>query len=143
MSEPYNFKPRSPERGRIWEKIARNLNNIDEPKFRVTARSCRDRNSLLTTKQAQKLRDEERASGIEVEQTELDTLLEEIIEKEKLGKEQLEKDLDKKKYEAEKEKVTAEDVRKHAMGAWELWQLREPRTDQRKLTKKAFVQRKG
>lgn len=42
-------------------------------------------------------------------------LLEEIIENEKLGKEQLEKDLGKKKNEAEKEKLTAEDVQKQAM----------------------------
>ena len=115
VSEPFNFKPRSPERGKVWEAIAQRLNAIDQPKFRVSARAVRDRYSLLTAKQAQKLRDEEKASGIHVEISELDSLLEEILEREKDGKAKIElQDLDKNK-KAEKEKATAEEVRKQAM----------------------------
>lgn len=115
VSEPYYFKPRSPERGKAWEKIANNLNSIHDPKFRVTTRFVRDRYTILATKQAQKLKMEERATGIEVEQTESDVLLEEILEKEKLGKEQIELDLGEKKRKAEKEKMTAENMREQAM----------------------------
>lgn len=115
VSEPFNFKPRSPERGKVWEKIAQELNAIEKPKFRVTARAVRDRYSLLITKHAQKLREEEKASGIEVETSELDNLLEEIIEREKNAKAKIEsQDMDKNK-KAEKEKATAEEVRKQAM----------------------------
>ena len=115
MSEPYKFKPRTPERGQSWESIVQQLNSIHQPSFRVTARSVRDRFTLLSTKYAQKLRMEEKASGIEVEQTELDSLLEEILEREKEAKKDLEsKDRDKKS-KVEKEKATAEEVRKRAL----------------------------
>ena len=115
VSELFNFKPRSPERGKVWEKIAQELNAIEKPKFRVTARAVRNSYSLLITKHAQKLRKEEKASGIEVETSELDNLLEEIIEREKNAKAKIEsQDMDKNK-KAEKEKATAEGVRKQAM----------------------------
>ena len=115
VCEPFYLKPRSPERGKTWEKIARNLNMLHDPKFRVTSRSVRDRCTLLTTKHAQKLRDEERTSGIAVEETELDSLLEDILEKEKLGKEQIELDTEKKKTKADKQKLTATSIREEAM----------------------------
>ena len=52
----------------------------------------------MTTKQAQNLRDQEKVSGIHVEISELDTLLEEILEREKDGKAKIEsQDLDKNK----------------------------------------------
>ena len=81
VCEPFYLKPRSAERGKTWEKIATNLNMLQDSKFRVTARSVCDRCTLLTAKHAQKLR---------VEETELDNLLEDILEKEKLSKEQIE-----------------------------------------------------
>ena len=78
-------------------------------------RAVRHRYSLLTTKQAQNLRDQEKASGIHVEISELDTLLEEMLEREKDGKAKIEsQDLDKNK-KAGKEKTTAEEARKQAM----------------------------
>ncbi|CAH3133365.1 unnamed protein product [Pocillopora meandrina] len=72
--EPYQFKIRSPERGQAWESLTEKLNENSCPKFRVTARSVRDRYNLLTKKMAAKLK---------IETSELDDLLEEILEKEK------------------------------------------------------------
>ena len=115
VSEPYKFKLRTPERGQAWESLAQQLNSIHQPKFRVTARSVRDRFSLLSTKYAQKLRMEERASGIEVEQTELERLIDEILEREKNAKRELDSKDREKKSKADKEKATAEQVRKQAM----------------------------
>ena len=91
------------------------MNAIEKPKFRVTTQVVRDRYSLLITKHAQKLREEEKASGIEVETSELDILLEDIIERDKNAKAKIEsQDLDKNK-KGEKEKGIAEEVRKQAM----------------------------
>lgn len=115
VCQPFYLKPRSQERGKIWDKIAQNLNSLHHPKFRVTSRSVRDRCTLLTTKHSQRLNDEERASGIDVEETELDNLLEEILEKEKLGKEQIELDAENNKTKSEKDKLTAESIREDAM----------------------------
>lgn len=115
VSEPYKFKLRTPERGQAWESVAQQLNSIHQPIFRVTTRSVRDRFSLLSTKYAHKLRMEEKASGIEVEQTELEKLIEEILEREKNAKNELESKEREKKSKAEKEKASAEEVRKQAM----------------------------
>ena len=90
--EPYQFKLRSTERGKAWETISSHLNATSHPKFRVTPRSVRDRYNLLTKKFQVRLNREERASGISDDNSELDNLLEEILEKEKAAKEKLDND---------------------------------------------------
>ena len=107
--EPYQFKLRSPERGKAWETISSHLNATSYPKFRVTPRSVRDRYNLLTKKFQVRLNKEERASGIS------DNLLEEILEKEKAAKEKLENDGEDKKKSLTNEKAAAEDMRKRAL----------------------------
>ena len=62
-----------------------------------------------------KLKSEEKASGIDVESSELDCLLEEILEKEKAGKEKLECEEKNKKKTVEKDKAAAEDMCKKAL----------------------------
>ena len=57
----------------------------------------RDRYNLLTRKMQAKLKNEEKASGIDVESSELDCLLNEILEKEKAAKEKLECEEENKK----------------------------------------------
>ena len=72
------------------------------PKFRVTPRSVRDRYDLLTKKFQVRLNREEGASGISDDNSELDNLLEKILEKEKAAKEKLDNDEeDKKKISCE------------------------------------------
>ena len=115
FTEPYQHKLRSIKRGRAWEQVAQHLNGITELKFRVTPRSVRDRYTHLITKKANQLKYGEGASGIEVIQTELDNLLEEIIEKEKDAKQRLELGVEDKKKKEENEKLSAEDIRKQAM----------------------------
>ena len=109
--EPYQFKLRSPERGKAWETISSHLNATSHPKFRVTPRSVRDRYNLLTKKFQVRLNREERASGISDDNSELDNLLEEILEKEKAAKEKLDNDDES----LANEKAAAEDMRKHAL----------------------------
>ena len=77
--QPFKAKKGSPERGRIWNLIAESLNQIDKPKFKVNKRSVRERFNLLAEKYKTKIRNEEKASGISPEITELDMLLEEIL----------------------------------------------------------------
>ena len=109
--EPYQHPYRSKERGDVWKQIAINLNGLDHPKFKVNKRSVRDRLTLLITKHKAKIRQEENASGIACEETELDQALEEIIDKEKLADE---KSSEAKKKEKE-EKAAAEEHRQSAM----------------------------
>ena len=115
LYEPFKFKVRSVERKKALETIAGNLNAIEDPKFRVTARSVRDRYAYLTSRKSTQLKDVERASGIAVVETQLDVLLEEILEKEKQAKSAFE---DKKKEADDKtvkDKLSAQEMRQKAM----------------------------
>ena len=114
-SEPYNFKTKSSERGKVWESIAAYLNSLKTPEFRVTARAVRDRYALLISRHKLKQREEEKASGIDVpELTELDTLLEEIREREKIAEEKSDA-LRNEKAKDENEKAAAEKIRQAAL----------------------------
>jgi len=86
LCEPYQFKPRTVERGKIWQTIADHLNEIPDLKFRVTKRSTREHFGLLLSKSKAKRREEAKLSGVNVEDTELDTAMEEVLEKWKLQK---------------------------------------------------------
>ncbi|KAK3744556.1 hypothetical protein QZH41_003496 [Actinostola sp. cb2023] len=114
VTEPYLYKTRSTEKGKAWETIAINLNDIQNPKFKVTSRSVRDHYTLITYKKAQQLKEEEKASGIDVTPTELDILLEEILEKQKAAKAEIASG-DMLKKNAEKDRASAENIRKQAM----------------------------
>ena len=78
--ESYKCKNRSHESGHAWDLIAANLNSVHAPRFRVSQKSVRDRARILLKNFKLKIREEEKASGIEVEElSELDLALEEII----------------------------------------------------------------
>ena len=112
-TEPYNFKAKSSKRGKVWESIAAYLNSLETPEFRVTARAVRHRYALLISLHKIKQREEEKAFGIDVSDlTELNTLLEEIREREKSAEEKSDA---LKKAKGEKEKATAEEIRQAAL----------------------------
>ena len=115
-SEPYNFKPKSSDRGKVWESIAAYLNSLKTPEFRVTARAVRDCYALLISQHKLKQREEEKGSGIDVPApTELDNLLEEIRELEKSAEEKIDALRNDKKAKDEKEKAAAEEIRQAAV----------------------------
>ena len=82
VSEVFQYKKGTPERGQVWDSIAENLNAMDYPKCKVLKRSCRDRWTLLRGKYQKKMANEIKASGIDVEVNEIDTIIEELIGKE-------------------------------------------------------------
>ena len=47
LFEPWNYKHGSKERGQCWDRISEALNQIEEPKFKVTQRTAQDRYSVL------------------------------------------------------------------------------------------------
>ena len=89
------------------------INATSYPKIRITPRSVRDRYNLL--KFQVRLNKEERASGISDDNSKLDNLFEEILEKEKAAKEKLDNDDEDKKKSLANENAVAEDVRKRAL----------------------------
>ena len=83
--------------------------------FRVTARSVCDRYNLLTKRMQAKLKMEEKSTGIDVETSELDVLLEEILEKDNAAKEKMDSDDGNKRKIVENDEIAAEDMRKEAL----------------------------
>ena len=111
VSEVFQYKKGTPERGQVWDSIAANLNAVEYPKFKVLKRSCRDRWTLLRGKYQKKMTNEIKASGIDVEVNEIDTIIEELIKKEDAAVSTGGKD----KKKVEEEKKAAEQIRKKAM----------------------------
>ena len=114
IEEPCCIKMRS-NRGQAWEAVAENLSAMPSLKFRVTAQSVGDRYNLLTKRMQAKLKMEEKSSGIYVETSEVDVLLEEVVEKDEAGKEKMESDDGNMRKIVENDKTTAEDMRKQAL----------------------------
>ena len=113
--EPYKCKNRSRESGQAWDLIAANLNSVHAPRFRVSQKSVRDRARILLKNFKLKIREEEKASGIEVEElSELDLALEEIIEKEKAANAQLDLEESVRKNELQ-DKANAEEMHPQTM----------------------------
>ena len=67
ISDLFQYKKGTPERGQLWDSIAGNLNAMDYPKFKVAKRSCRDRWTLLRTKYKRRMSEEIQATGIDAE----------------------------------------------------------------------------
>ena len=58
VSQPFKFKERTIERGKIWDEIANRLNNCQTLKFRVNKRSVRESFKLIKKKFKRKIQDE-------------------------------------------------------------------------------------
>ena len=133
--EPFRFKHGSRERGQAWEKIANSLNDIERPKFNVDQRAVRDHFLKLERAYRRKMAQEERASGINTENTELDDAMEEIVKKSQAAEEEQGKMDESKRKNVEMEKATAESVRKSSMER--LRETRERESNAEKARKKA------
>ena len=82
LTEPYQFKKGSKERGDSWSKLAVNLSNTKlDPPFSVDQRAVREHFAAIRKRYEKKASDEKKASGIEIYVTELDVLMEEILNK--------------------------------------------------------------
>ena len=99
------------QRAQVWQRIADTLCSYDTPKFTVSKRAVGDRYGIISSKYRKTLSAEKRASGIEVEQTELEVLLEELIEQEDLSEEEG----NETKRKTEQDKSKAQEIRKTAM----------------------------
>ena len=101
-------KKKTVQRAQVWQQIADTLCSYDTPTFTVSKHA---RYGIISSKYRKKLSTEERASGIEVEQTELEVLLEELIEQEDLSEEEG----NEAKRKTEQDKSKAQEIRKTAM----------------------------
>jgi len=110
----FHVKPNTREKGAAWARIVNHLNQLKE--FTVTPKALRDRFKTLSDKLKVKLAKEKKASGGgETHQTEVEKLLEDLIE----VKEQTERDLttdgNRRARDEEKERAQAVEMRDRAM----------------------------
>ena len=80
LCQPWEHKKGSTEREKTWARLAANLIKCSKLVFYVTQRSPRDRYLLLERKHNKKVFDEENSSGISPEDTEIDQLMNEIVD---------------------------------------------------------------
>ena len=113
MVEPFQFKKGTVDRGKLWTKIVESLNSCKEMKFKVGMRSVRERVTDIQKEYLKRNKADECSSGTSNDITELDQLLEEISEKEKVAEENRDSDKDRKKVDADRAKV--EEARRVAM----------------------------
>lgn len=115
VTDPFQSKQRTVQRGKLWQSIADHLNDGVELKFKVSKRGVRERYALLAEKFKKKTRNEEKASGIDTEITELDILIEEILAKEEHSEETYQNITAENKKKADQSKAVAADMRLKAM----------------------------
>ena len=84
IHNPFQNKKSSIQRGQVWKNFAERLVTVKEVRFKanLNQRAVRDSYNLLANKLRRKLKDEEKASGIETDMTELEAALEDLIERE-------------------------------------------------------------
>ncbi|CAH3117564.1 unnamed protein product [Porites lobata] len=113
LCEPFKYRAGSKERGSVWSQIATNLNT--HPGFTVSQRAVRDRFGILEKKAKKRKREIENGTGISPEDSELDLALEEIIEKWEAADQEFQLDNQGKAKKLEKDKETAEEMRRMSM----------------------------
>ncbi|CAH3184655.1 unnamed protein product [Porites lobata] len=137
LQEPFKHPKNSKEGGEVWSNIAVNLNSLENPSFKVSKRSVRDRLTLLQTKYKGKVREEEKASGIDCEETSLDAAIEEILEKEKAADMERNEQSGTQTLKEQREKASAEEVRRQAMERLGKTQKRNADSEEGKPSKKS------
>ena len=130
VSDVFSFKKGSVSRGDAWDSIAEKLNQIDSPRFRIKdKRGVRERWVLLRRKFSSKIKEEEAASGVAVEDlTEKEVLIEELIERE----DTIKPDDSRLSVQQKNDKDKAEDIKKatESMGETKKRKLSRGTTDE-------------
>lgn len=109
--ELFSYKPGSKERGQCLDRIAESLNAISDPYFKVDQRSLRDRIKKLIKLYVTKRNNEEKASGVEIEHTELDDLLLDINDQHQAIEKETVEAAEKNRVAKDKDKEAAEEIR--------------------------------
>ncbi|XP_057292871.1 uncharacterized protein LOC130621582 [Hydractinia symbiolongicarpus] len=115
LVEPYFYKVGTRQRGNAWNLIESELNKTIEPKFNVTKCSVRDHYNLLLENFKREYREHEKASGINVEESELYGLLFDMTERSHEAKALFDNENDVRKKSLENEKTSAVEQRNRAM----------------------------
>ncbi len=114
---PFMYKKSSPQHVQVWQEIAKNPPLIRKPNFKIDLdqRAVWERYKLLSNKLCQKLNDEMKASGIDTDMSEVEDLVEELIQLEDVSLEQQKLHQEEQKKIVEEDKENANDMQVKAM----------------------------
>lgn len=121
---PWEFKRSSAERGEVWANIAISLNGMESPLFKVTQRAVRDRYLLLEKKHKKKVSDENMASGISPEESEIDQAMGDIITRFEEADAETDRLSEEKKKKVEMEATKAAEMRRLSLETFKETQAR-------------------
>ena len=79
--EPYKFKAGTKERGKAWREVSENLNGLIEMGFKTTHRSVREKFDKMMKDFEGKEIEERRASGVDVDYSDIGKALQDIKER--------------------------------------------------------------
>ena len=111
--EPYSAN--SVQSGKLWQKIADNLNSVQGPHFSVNKRVVQQHIGILIQRFKRQEALELKESGMSPEHTELDAAVEQIIAVEESGDNELPKTIDEKKEKLEADRRKVVDMQGKAM----------------------------
>ena len=117
----FDSKPGSRERGTSWQKVANKLNSL--PQFSVNSRSIRDRFNNISRKLKAKLsRESNESGGGDMEEpTELEMLLEELLQLNEESEKKSHDQTEAKKETLEKRKKACHRVERERE-QWKAWE---------------------
>ena len=81
LIEPWNYMYGSNKKGNCWKRISESFNQLKDISFKVTQRSVQDRYLTLEKTYKKQKREEDKQSGINPEETEVDFALADIIQR--------------------------------------------------------------
>ena len=116
VHEPYKYKKSTKERGEAWSKIAEILNELDiSPPYNIDQRAVREHLNALQKRYKKKFADDLKSSGTSPVVSELDVLMEELLNKiEEYEKNFVSSDVEKKE-KGLKDEAAGKDIRKMCM----------------------------
>ena len=115
-SEIWTTRSGSVERRDGWKKITDFLSGIQRPVFEVTARSVRERFGHLFQKRKATNREEEKASGISPEPSEVDLMMDELVELFETAASDQQAAVQEKKEKLAADMAKAQEMRQQSLG---------------------------
>ena len=108
--ELFTRKPGSKERGQCYDRIAESLSAVKDVYFKLDQRPLRCRITKLVKLHVSKRNREEKASGVEAEQSELDDLMLDIHDQHKQIENETSEASEKLKLAKDQDKLAAEEI---------------------------------
>ena len=109
--ELFTYKLASNECGQCYDRIAESLNAVTDVCFKFDQRALRDRTQKLLKLHANKRNREEKASGVEVQHSELDDLMLDLYDQHKQIENEISEASEKLKVAKYQDKLAAEEIR--------------------------------